>query len=219
MGRIHEQILPARASRLNGEVAWSDISVVHAGSDQTAGGRARKFARDIRLLELDLRDRPEHPFVLFNFGMTYSEMRATRAAAVAFLNRCLHVSAPAESHVRKAYAILITNQLHVGNLQHAERTAEQGLALYPEDCELLFLSGIIAHHRGRLESAVGHYQQAMVDRPGRHFSSMDPAIKGFKSRHNLALVYADMGRFDLAELQWRQILVELPDYQPAQASW
>ena len=47
--RIHEQILPA-IRRANGEVGWTDIYVVHSGSDQSPAGQQRKLERDFRIL-------------------------------------------------------------------------------------------------------------------------------------------------------------------------
>jgi hypothetical protein len=68
--RTHEQILPAiRAA--GGEVAWTDLYVVHSGSDQSPAGQAKKFERDFRILDPELGERPEHPFTLFNLGMTH----------------------------------------------------------------------------------------------------------------------------------------------------
>ena len=69
-GRIHEQLLPA-IRRAGGEVAWTDVYVVHSGSDQSVGAQEKKLQRDVRLLELELAERPEHPFTLFNLGMTH----------------------------------------------------------------------------------------------------------------------------------------------------
>ena len=69
-GRMHEQILGA-ISRLNGDVAWTGLYVVHSGSDQSPAAQAKKLERDLRLLFLELAERPEHPFTLFNLGMTY----------------------------------------------------------------------------------------------------------------------------------------------------
>ena len=47
--RIHEQILPAiRAA--GGEVAWTDLYVVHSGSDQSPAGQEKKLERDLRIL-------------------------------------------------------------------------------------------------------------------------------------------------------------------------
>src|SRR5262249_34371929 len=71
-GRIHEQILPA-IRRARGEVAWTDIYVVHSGSDHSPAGWERKLDRDLRILHRELAESPDHPFVLFNLGMTYAD--------------------------------------------------------------------------------------------------------------------------------------------------
>ena len=46
---------------------------MHAHADQSPEGRARKLERDLRILELERRERPDHPFTLFNLGMTLAE--------------------------------------------------------------------------------------------------------------------------------------------------
>ena len=51
--RIHEQILPS-IRRTGGNIAFTDIHVIHCGSRQTPEVRQRKLERDFRILELDL---------------------------------------------------------------------------------------------------------------------------------------------------------------------
>ena len=68
-GRMHEQILGA-IRRIGG--IWPGPTLrgsFRVGSK--SGGAGRKLERDLRLLYLELSERPEHPFTLFNLGMTY----------------------------------------------------------------------------------------------------------------------------------------------------
>ena len=60
-GRIHEQILPA-IRRAGGTVAWTDLYVVHSGSDPSREAQERKRRRDLHLLHLELRERPRSSF-------------------------------------------------------------------------------------------------------------------------------------------------------------
>src|SRR5205085_1992383 len=103
-GRIHEQILPALRER-GGQIARINAVVLHSGYDTTPEGQARKRARDAKLLKLDLEERPDHPFVLFNLGMT-DHYGGEHEAAVSWLRRCIAVSPSGQSHLRKAYALL-----------------------------------------------------------------------------------------------------------------
>lgn len=212
-GRIHEQVLmPIR--RLGGEVEWTDIFVVHSHADQTADGRRKKYERDLRILGLDLEDRPAHPFVLFNLGMTYSDM-GEHDEAVKYLQQCLQVSDPGESHVRKVYALLVNSLRGLGRKDDARKACERGRQIYPDDPELLFREGMLHHESGRYWEAVASYRAALRNGDNRHFSSIDRGIVGFKARHNLAVTYRDMGELGLAEVEWRHVLDEVPTYRPA----
>ncbi|RYG94848.1 MAG: glycosyltransferase, partial [Alphaproteobacteria bacterium] len=73
-GRIHEQIL-GPIHRTGGTIERSSAYVVHSGYDYSPAGQVHKRERDIRILEKDLADRPDHPFVLFNIGMTGYHMK------------------------------------------------------------------------------------------------------------------------------------------------
>jgi tetratricopeptide (TPR) repeat protein len=210
-GRIHEQILPA-VRRAGGEVAFTDIFVVHAGADHSPEQRQRKLERDFRLLRLELRDRPDHPFALFNLGMTYADA-GDHQQAVEALRRSIQVSHPTESHVRKAYALLLGSYSQLDRYDEAWQVCQEGRRHYPEDAELLFREGVLHHHFGRLPEAEQAYYRALQDRDQRHFSSIDRGVVGFKARHNLALVYEDMGELASAEQQWRQVVAEAPTYR------
>jgi len=210
--RIHEQILPA-IRRSGGEVAFTDIYVVHSGSDQTAEGRRKKLERDYRLLKLDLQERPDHPFVLFNLGMTYND-DGRPALAIQFLQRCLKVSGPTESHVRKAYALLVGSLSQAKRFDEAEATCRRGLERFPDDRELLFRSAMLSHHAGRLDEAESTYRRLLNGHSERSFQSVDPGIAGHKARHNLAIVLGEKGEDAAAERQWRMIVDERPDYRP-----
>jgi hypothetical protein len=73
-----------------------DIFVVHSGSDHSPDGQAKKIERDLKLLALEERERPNHPFTLFNPGMTYLEMKQYELAADD-LGRTIAVASPQES--------------------------------------------------------------------------------------------------------------------------
>lgn len=209
-GRIHEQILPA-IRRIDGSVEWTDIFVAHSGVEHTLEAKRRKQERDLRLLEMELAERPEHPFVLFNLGMTYADMEQSEPA-VRYLKRCLLASSIAESHVRKAYALLVGSLIQLGQDVEARQILGRGRELYPDDPELFFRLGILEHRTKNYAAAIEAYRGALHDQTERYFSSRDDGISGYKTRHNLAGIYREIGRLDLAELQWRLALEAEPMY-------
>mgnify|MGYP001171398301 CR=1 FL=1 len=210
---IHEQILPA-IRRAHGEVAWTDLYVVHSGSDKTPAGRKRKLARDFKLLALDLAQHPDHPFVLFNLGMTHADA-GQHQQAVQYLSRCVEVSTPQESHLRKAYALLIGSLMQLRHWDHARQSCTDSLQLFPGDKELLFRQAMLFHQQGQLREAEQTYLRILSEQTQRHFTSIDQGLSNHKARHNLAIVYEDLGQYDDAITQWQTILQHRPDYTPA----
>jgi FkbM family methyltransferase len=210
-GKIHEQILGA-IRRAHGEVVGTDLFVVHSGYDHSAEGQEKKKQRDLHLLHLELKEQPDHPFTLFNLGMTYADLGHYQEA-VTFLNGSIKNSEETESHLRKVYAILVYCHSQLGNREAAWEACQSGLRLFPEDMELRFRQGILLHEAGRLGEAIEAYLRVISTREKPHFFSVDVGIQGFKTRHNLALVYQDMGDLQRAEEQWRLIVEENHKYR------
>jgi tetratricopeptide (TPR) repeat protein len=211
-GRIHEQLLPA-IRRAGGEVAWSDVYVVHSGSDQSPQAQKKKFERDLRILELELAERPEHPFTLFNLGMTYVHT-ARFGEATGYLRRSIARSNPDESHLRKVYALLVYAEMRQGCREEALGTCRRGLRLFPHDAELRFREGVLLHELGRLQESRLAYSAVLTNREDRHFSSVDRALTGFKAHQNLAVLATDMGDLAGAEREWREVVRAVPCYRP-----
>ncbi|MBY0585796.1 glycosyltransferase [bacterium] len=210
-GRIHEQILPA-IRRLNGEVEFTDFFVVHSGSDLSAESHRRKIERDLRILKKDLEDRPNHPFVLFNFGMTYADA-GRYDEAIGALRHCLIVSQDGESHVRKAYALLAGAQSQKEEFLDAWETIQEGRKKFPDDPELLFREAILHQHFGRLRQAEECYHRLMRDSAPRRFDSVDDGLRTYKSWHNLARVHEEMGNSSKALLAWKTLTDQFPIYR------
>lgn len=209
-GRIHEQILPAiRAA--GGEIQWTDIHVVHSGSDGSPEGMQRKLDRDLRLLRMDAQDRPDHPFVKFNLGMTLVHM-GEFVEAKSVLEACIETSMTGESHLRKAYVLLVDALENLGESDEALRRCWEGLGRLPEDLELAFKLGRLLMIRENWAEASTAFQRMLRADSARYFSSMDPNIKGYKSHANLAVCLAELGQFQDALNHWVKCLTEMPRF-------
>lgn len=211
-GRIHEQILPslrrsaeALGYKGGGRIIRSEAYVVHSGYDTSAEGQAKKRLRDEKLLLLDLEERPNHPFVLFNLGMT-AHYTGDHAEAVSWLKKCLDRSEPAESHVRKAWVLLACSENVMDSADAAVATLEKALSEVGDDPEILFHLAKFKSELGQVEEAISLYQRiSSVDHHG-YFRSVDPAILGYKRHHNLALCYLQAGDYSSARQEWLSAL-------------
>jgi tetratricopeptide (TPR) repeat protein len=210
--RVHEQILPS-IRRAGHEVRFTDIAITHTGYEDPAL-RGRKTQRNLRLLELEIAEQPDHPFTLFNLGWAYQDLgRITEA--IPLLRRSLARSQPGDSIIRKAYTLLVQGHRQLGKGREALAACRAGRAHCPNDAELLFLEGQLRHEQGDLVRTERCFQELLELRPGAHFASLDAGLRGHKTRHQLALLYRDQGRLAEAEAEWRAAVTEQPDFLPA----
>ena len=136
--------------------------------------------------------------------------------AVEALHRSIDRSHAAESHVRKAYALLAGSLGSLGRYEAAADVCRNGRRLYPDDAELLFREAVLHQHFGRLREAEQTYCTLLAQTAQRYFSSVDSGIRGYKARHNLAMVYDQLGDLRKSEEQWREVISEVPSYR---AGW
>jgi glycosyltransferase involved in cell wall biosynthesis/tetratricopeptide (TPR) repeat protein len=210
--RVHEQIIPG-LRLLGTEFRRGDVVIQHTGYLDPAL-RGRKRERDLRLLELERRERPADPFLLFNLGCIHQE--AGRAAeALACLEESLHRSEARDSIVRKLYALIAQCRRQLGRPAEALAACDAGRLHYPNDVEILFQEALARRALGNAagEEACWKRLLASADRP--LFGSLDTGLRGYKARHNLAVLYHEQGRAREAEEQWRAAFAERPDFFPA----
>ncbi len=212
--RVHEQILPA-LRKVGVPVRWTNVTVRHTGYvDQAI--RARKLDRDVRLLRLDLEERPNDPFILFNLGAIGIERRDWDEA-LRFLERSLAGSAPTDSIVRKLFALIARAHQMKGDSQAALETCARGLDLDPEDAELWFRKGVVHRHRGESAEAEHAWRRILSLRRPNQFCSVDQGLYGHLTRRNLATLTAERGDFIETERLWNDVLAECPGDSEATA--
>jgi len=212
--RIHEQILPSlRQAQI--DVHFSDLHVIHRNYDRSPEGQEKKRQRDFRLLELDLRDRPNHPFVLFNLGMTYLYGTRDYEVAAQYLRRSLEQSNPTDSIVRKAYAMLCQARTCQQEWDAALAANEEGRTHYPDDAELLFQAGQLYGHVGKWDQARLSLERLLACREDPHYRSVDAGLRTYRARHELALLFRRMGDGPHCAAVLSEIAATQPDYLPA----
>jgi glycosyltransferase involved in cell wall biosynthesis/Flp pilus assembly protein TadD len=210
--RVHEQILPALRGR-KADVRWSDVVIHHTGY-QNQALRGKKLERDLRLLQLEQAEQPDHAFTLFNLGSVYQEL-GKKAEALAMFRRSLEGSAAEDSIVRKLFALIAQCHRDLGQKQEALAACRKGRSMFADDVELLFQEGLALRELGDKAGAIVSWEQCLQTPAGTHFASVNTGLRGYITRHNLAIAYRETGRPGEAEYQWQAALLERPGYEPA----
>jgi cephalosporin hydroxylase/glycosyltransferase involved in cell wall biosynthesis len=212
--RVHEQILPS-LRQVQVPVRWSDVTVRHTGYTDAAL-RRRKLDRDAKILGEELEDRPSDPFVLFNLGSIAIERQDWRSA-LSYLSRSLAGSAPTDSITHKLHALIARSHQALGEMEAALTACAKGLALCPDDAELLFREAVIRRNIGDVNGAESCWRRILtLDRPER-FSSVDQGIYGHLTRRNLAALAQERGDSATAVRLWSEVLAECPNDREVQA--
>jgi GT2 family glycosyltransferase/Tfp pilus assembly protein PilF len=209
-GRIHEQILPS-LRKLGGELARCNAVVHHSGYDMSEEGQARKRERDFKLLELDYKERPDHPFVLFNLGMTH-HYTGNHEDAINWLRLCIEKSQDQESHKRKAYVHLAQALRSLDRHDEAFTELLQASEKYADDKEIPFHLGLAYTEQGDYHAAKVAYLSALSADSDPYFSSLDVGLGGYKTMHNLGVVARFQRNYTEAKEWWMKATEASPSH-------
>jgi tetratricopeptide (TPR) repeat protein len=206
--RIHEQVMPA-ILRLGGSLRATDIVIVHAGYED-AVRHQQKHERNLRLLQLDLADRPNDADVLFYLGGTLLAL-GRPAEALPWLRRSLEFWSPATASASRLYPVLVDCLYKVRENREALAICRQGRNRYPNDGDLLYYEGVLLDESGDHRGAETQLVQLLDMLSDMKVSlATDIGPHGNLLRRKLTGIYAAQGRHVEAETQWRRILATQP---------
>jgi len=178
--------------------------------------RARKLDRDARILRQELAERADDPFVLFNLGAIAIERQDWRQA-LDNLRHSLSGSAPTDSITRKLYALIARSHQMLGEPQQALAACAAGLAIDPDDAELLFREAVVRRQIGDNDGAERCWRRILTPRRPEQFASVDQGIYGHLTRRNLATLATERGDHAEAANYWHAVLAECPNDREARA--
>jgi tetratricopeptide (TPR) repeat protein len=219
--RVHEQIVPSLC-RAGHSIRATDIVIEHSGYLQEGWDR-RKLERNLRLMQLDVADRPNDPFILFNLAWTLTDL-GRPGEAIPLLQRGLQHSPPDYFITPKLHTLLTRCHRSLEQLAQAWTVCQAGHVRYPHDSELRFLKellqGQLCQQRGDAAAARRCWTQLLDGcsegtTADSVFRSVDTGVCGPLARQHLAWLDFDEGRLAEAENHWRTILAELPSCTPA----
>jgi tetratricopeptide (TPR) repeat protein len=207
--RVHEQILES-CLRRGARVCPTGVVIRHSGYESAEEAR-RKAERNRLLLERELAENPDDPFVLFQLGRLALQGRLPDA--LEFLRRAERLIQPGHPLARQVVAVLATALHELGRTAEARWVLREALAHFPNDTNLLFGAGSLAFEAGVLDEAEAAFSALLSAPPDPEelFGPVDLSLRGWQTRRNLAVVNHRLGRLGDAERHLRIALEEMPD--------
>ena len=192
--RVHEQILPS-LNRAKIPVRWTDIVIRHDGyADPEV--EARKLERNIKILERELIERPDDPFVLFNLGSSAVQQKEYHAA-LGLLERSLALSAPRDSIVRKLVCVDRPRAPDDRRFARGAANVRGGIEARPSGRRVMAPQGGHSSPSWRIVGGRAILAADSRTEAGEQYCSFDNGIYGHITGRNLAGLAAERG--DLAE--------------------
>jgi tetratricopeptide (TPR) repeat protein len=210
--RVHEQIL-ACLRESGAKLVWTDIVIRHLGY-QDPSQRQRKHDRNLRILRMELEEKPDDSFILFNLAATYME-HGQVTTAMPYLSRCLEKAHAGVSFLPKVYVLLTRGSQRLGRNDEALRYCREGKQRFPEEAELWFEEGSFLLAHGELAMARLCFERILGLHSRRNYVGVDASLCSSHTRHNLALIYRGLKMPRQAEEQWRIVTQQTPEFGSA----
>ncbi len=202
--RIEEQLLPALAEA--GAKLHPTNIVIRRVRLQDDDARARKAERNLKLLELDLKENPEDAYKLFRFGQAKAR-QGKLAEAIPHWRRSVTLGNPRDPFLRELYPQLAQAHEKLGETGATLATCLAGLAQFPKDAELLFLTAAMLEKLGHPRAAEACQQRVQKPRAGKPAPS---APRECRARIALGRLYQGQKRPADAGAQYRLALAQRP---------
>ena len=144
--RVHEQIFPA-IERQGGRVAVTDI-ILHTVGYQDPCAVHCKLQRNLRLLQLEINDRPGDPLTKWNLGRTTLRLGLFQEAAHWLQHRLARVGTDSPTYLALAYGQLAEALCCLKRFPEARECCRAGRARFPNDLPLTLAEGVVLAELG-----------------------------------------------------------------------
>ncbi len=197
--RICEDIMPDLHA-LGFRVEWTDITIEHIGY-QDPVVRARKWERNLRLLQLDYAEDAGNPYTLFALGRMYHALERP-ADALLMLQRGLEHLNAGDPLGRGFHRLIVECHRLLGQTPAALAACCAARACYPLDAGLRSLEAQLREELGDLAGAESCYLHLLREQEPNSCGGLPDGLLDFWTRHQLASLYAKQGRTAEANALW-----------------
>lgn len=206
--RVHEQVAPA-IKRLGLPFKQSGAVVRHQNADRSKEGNLRRSQRNLRLLELDLADHPDDPFVLMNLGMTLLSLPGEPTRTIECLQKSLELSEVSSPIRLNAYMVLATAYKRSGESGSELQTCLAAQQEFPNDPVLMLRLGGLYRRLGEIVRAADCFRRSLEAKTAHMSVLLFPDTRA-RAAVALGEMSIRLGHRQQAERLWQNFLKKHP---------
>ncbi|AZR73366.1 hypothetical protein BBF96_08205 [Anoxybacter fermentans] len=160
-GRIHEQILPQiLQTQPLSAIGTSRLEVIHYGYSADVVAEKAKIERNVKLLQLELKNNPKDPFMRFNLGIEYHRLGEFQIASWHF-KTALELLNPNISYYPYLILRLGMSLIDAGDFYGSIKVLKDGCEEFPDYTDLYFFLGEIYFNSGFYEQAIEYFKKCL----------------------------------------------------------
>ncbi len=215
-GRIHEQIAQNLPAYLPERLEHTEVRVEHFGYLGHVRDAKGKSQRNIELLERQLAEGGDSPFLHFNLGSEHAAAGDAERALAEFTKAWDVVRADGAlrtyGYVPSLVSRLVKAQRVCGRLDIGEQTAEDVLGIFPGFTDIVFEQALMARARGDVSRARTLFEQClqMGDAPASYSATVGCGTS--LARACLAELARELNDWPEAERLLRENLEQHPGF-------
>lgn len=191
-GDIHEQVVAREPGELSRRFTTLPVTIHHYGYLDAAVREKQKRRRNMPILEKQLRENPDEPFILFNMGNEYLSMQDYGTALQYYEKALENLSNKRLAFVPHLYFRVVCCHAHLGRHEQALATAREGLDLYPSCTDFMYLRGDILHRCRRYTLAIEAYEACLT--MGNPIPALEflPGCGTYRAAYQLGEIYREL---------------------------
>jgi tetratricopeptide (TPR) repeat protein len=198
-GAVHEQLVG------KGSCGNTGLTVLHSGYTAEAFARKGAIERNLSLLELEVRVRPDDAYVNYQLGKTL--LVAKRASeAVPHLRRALDRLPLDAAYASELGCDLGYALRHAGHLAEALAIARRFQARFPDYTDLHFLEGICHMHLGNAAETRAAFERCVALGEAPRYATVQ-GVGTYRAHYNLGLFFEFAGDVNVARHHYERALV------------
>lgn len=193
-GRIHEQIAPSILKIKPDGLDNSELKLLHFGYHEKTV--IKKRGRNIKILQKELEEKPEDPFILSNLATEYFLLDDYQKTVENY-EKALQYAHQEQSYTATIFRNLAITYLKLDAKEKCSRLIAKGIELYPDYTDLYYLQGSLETTQGFLDKAYQAYQKCILLGEVDHYTSTQ-GVGSFLALMELAEILEKTGQYEEA---------------------
>jgi glycosyltransferase involved in cell wall biosynthesis len=215
-GRIHEQIAQHLPGYVPERIQRTGVRIEHFGYLGAVRDAKGKSERNLELLQRQVAEGVDTPFLDFNLGSEYGASGQNELAhdhfARAWGKVCVDPNIRAYGYAPSLAARYVRSLRFTGRLDTVDAVAADVLAIFPGFTDIVYEQGFAARRRKDFDAAVAHFEKclAMGDAPSVYSATVGCGTS--MASCALAEVHLERDDVEAAEAVIRRAIAKYPAY-------